>query len=107
VSQLITQETENRRHTITCDNQELLLSVQFVGDDLGVDGNDLLLGTECPVLLELEITNSSRQCKVPWSSAAIHSAEVSWERTVDSAEFDESTGALYSRCLLYIVSSPS
>jgi hypothetical protein len=73
-----------RGRTITCDDQELLLAIQFVRNDLGINSDNLLLGTKCVVLLEFEITNSPGQCQI----------------TVDSAKLDESTSTLYSSSLL-------
>ena len=77
-----------RELTITGNNQELLLAIQFVRDDLGINSDNLLLGAQSVVLLEFEISDRPGQCQI----------------TVDSAKLDESTSALYSSSLLCLVS---
>lgn len=54
--------------TITGENKELLLAIQLVVHNLGVRSNDLLFRLQSEVLLELEVTNSARQCEVAWLS---------------------------------------
>jgi hypothetical protein len=39
-----------------------------MANNLGVGGNNLLLGRKGEVLLELEITDSARESKVAWMS---------------------------------------
>ena len=55
---------ERARRTITRDDEELLLSGRLVDDDIRVDGDDLVLSIEGVVLLELEVSNSSREGEV-------------------------------------------
>jgi hypothetical protein len=55
---------ERQRRTITGNNDELLLSSRGVDDDVWVDGDDLMLSIERIVLLELEVSDSSRESEV-------------------------------------------
>lgn len=50
--------------TVARDNEELLLSGRLVDDDVRVDGDDLVLGVERVVLLELEISDGSRESEI-------------------------------------------
>jgi hypothetical protein len=55
-----------------CQHEEFLLSVTLVGHDLGVGGDDLVLGVHGVVLLEFEITDSSRKCEVTCRISSEH-----------------------------------
>jgi hypothetical protein len=74
--------------TITCQDEELFLAIDSVRDDLGVGGDDLGLGFQRKVLLELEIPKRTGEGEV----------------TVDAAELDESTRRGYTRSLLWTAS---
>lgn len=50
---------------ITSEDNKLILSSNVVDDDFGVNGDNLFFGREGVVLLEFEITNRSRQSKIP------------------------------------------
>jgi hypothetical protein len=70
-----------------------------VRNDLGVDSDNLLFGTEGEVLLEFKVTDSPRQCEVSWESEHfVRNRRATL--TVDSAEFYESTSSRYSSSLL-------
>jgi len=58
------KKEEIRARTITRDDEELLLSGRLMNDDIRIDGNDLMLSVKRVVLLEFEISNSSREGEV-------------------------------------------
>lgn len=66
-----------RKLTVACNHQELIILGQIVHNNIGVGGNDLLLGSELCALLEFEVANGPGKGKV----------------SVDASEIDESAGS--------------
>lgn len=62
--------------TVTSKHQKLIVVTQIVNSDVRVGGDDLLLRGKFGALLELKVSDSTRQSKV----------------TVDAAEIDKPTG---------------
>lgn len=60
--------------TITREDEELLLAVDGVGGYLGIRSDYLLLGLQCKVLLELKVSDGTRQCKVAVDAAKLDKA---------------------------------
>jgi hypothetical protein len=89
-----------KRPTITGDDQELLLAIEFMRNDLWVNSDNLLLGAQCVILLELEISDSPGQCQVTYTSVPLIAERQDMRLTVNSAKLDETTSALYSSSLL-------
>lgn len=52
------------RLTVAREDEELFLAVELVHQDLGVRSHNLLLGLQGEVLLELEVTNRTRQREI-------------------------------------------
>jgi hypothetical protein len=73
----------NKRLTITCDHQELVILVDVVYLDVRERGDYLLLGRKVGALLELEVTYRTREGKV----------------AIDAAKIDETTSCLDARFL--------
>lgn len=72
-------------HTITCNNNELVIFRDFMGDHIWKSCDDLLFRREVGTLLEFKITNGTRQSQV----------------TVDSSKVNESTCSTYSSLLAW------
>lgn len=72
--------------TVTSKDQELILVRKLMHLDVGVGGNDLVLGGELGALLELKIANSTGQGQV----------------AVDAAEVDKATRGCDSILLVYM-----
>lgn len=69
--------------TVACNNQKFIIIGKLVDNNVGVCGNDLLLGSKLCALLEFEITNGSGEGQV----------------AVDPSKIDEAAGSGNS-CLL-------
>jgi len=69
--------------TVAGNNQELVIVTLFVDHDIGVGRDNLLLGCQLGALLELKVSDRSRQGQV-----SVHTAKV-----------DEATGSCNSRLL--------
>lgn len=58
------------QRTVAGDDQELVLAGVLVNGDVGVGGNDLVLGFKSCALLKLEVSKSAGQCEVACRSRA-------------------------------------
>ena len=73
-------------HTVTCNDEELIVVAEFVDCDIRESSHNLLLRRKIGALLELEVTNGATERKV----------------AIDSAEVDEAASCAYS-CLLALI----
>lgn len=58
--------------TVAGDNQKLIIIAQLVHDNVGVGSNNLLLGRKFSALLELKVTNGTREGEVAVDTAEIN-----------------------------------
>lgn len=61
-------------HTITSNDEELVIVAQLVHNHIGVGSDNLLLWCQLRALLELEITDGSGQGKVSVDASKVHEA---------------------------------
>lgn len=52
------------KHTITSDNQEFVFFCNLMYCHVRIGGDNLLLGNQRVVLLELEVSQSPRECQI-------------------------------------------
>lgn len=74
-------------HTVTSNDEELIVFAYFVLRHVGECGDNLLFWRKIGALLELKVANSSAECKV-----AIHTTKV-----------DETTGSTNARLLALVL----
>lgn len=60
--------------TITGDDKEFIVIAEVVNGHIGESGDNLLLGGQFGALLELEVTNGSRESKVAVDTAKVDKA---------------------------------
>jgi hypothetical protein len=58
--------TETNSQTITCDDEKLFFTTQFVKFDVWICSDDLSFGGERVIIFELEVTDGARQGEVSW-----------------------------------------
>ena len=61
-------------HTITSNDEELVIVTQLVHNHIGIGSDNLLLWCQLCALLEFEITDGSRQGKVSVDASKVHEA---------------------------------
>ena len=64
----------NCKPTITGDDKEFIVIAQVVNSHIGESGDNLLLRGQFGALLELEVTNGSRESKVAVDTAKVDKA---------------------------------
>ncbi len=52
--------------TVASHHKELIIFGNVMNEDIWVGGHNLLLGRKGEILLELEVSDSTRQCKVTY-----------------------------------------